>query len=156
MHGLLCYVVVVNRITKMRKIQIARIDPIEFVRGLVVVLFFAVVISWIPRKFISSVFPYPHGRFFVSTQVQPQWSDHERSRPLFTYRKISWSLEAARLVVIMTVSVWNWTGISAALLPMCMSNFGKIGKVETRISRLRNFTRSCGKTSVYLVNRGPG
>ena len=30
-----------------------------------------------------------------------------------------------------------------------------IGKVETRISRLRDFTRYCGKTSVRLGNRGP-
>ena len=31
------------------------------------------------------------------------------------YRKISWSLEAARLDVIMIVSLWNLIGISEAL-----------------------------------------
>ena len=72
-----------------------------------------------------------------------------------SYRQISWSLEAARLGVIMIVSLWNLTGISAALLPRCLLNFRAIGKVQTRISRLRDFTRSCGKTSYRLVNRGP-
>ena len=72
-----------------------------------------------------------------------------------SYRKISWSLGAARLGVIIIVSPWNLTGISAALLPRCLSNFRAIGKVQTRISRLRDFTRSCGKTSYRLMNRGP-
>ena len=35
-----------------------------------------------------------------------------------SYRQISWSLEAARLDVLMIVSLWNLTGISAALLPL--------------------------------------
>ena len=56
----------------------------------------------------------------------------------------------------MIVSFWNLTGISAALLPRWLSNFRAIRKVLTRISRLRDFTRSCGKTSYRLVNRGPG
>ena len=73
-----------------------------------------------------------------------------------SYRKISWCFEAARLGVIMIVSLWNLTGISTALLPRCLLNFRAIGKVQTRISRLRDFTRSCGKTSYRLVNRGPG
>ena len=72
-----------------------------------------------------------------------------------SYRQISWSLEAARLCVIMIVSHWNLTGISAALLPSCLSNCRAIEKVYSRISRLRDFTRSCGKTSYGLVNRGP-
>ena len=38
----------------------------------------------------------------------------------------------------------------------CLSNFRTIRKVETRISLLRNFTRSCGKTSYPLVNRSLG
>ena len=42
-------------------------------------------------------------------------------------RKISWSLEAARLDIIMIISLLNLTGISA--LPRCLSNFGTIGKV---------------------------
>ena len=46
-----------------------------------------------------------------------------------SYRQISWSLEAARLSVIVIVSLWNLTGISAALLPRCLSNFRAIEKV---------------------------
>ena len=73
-----------------------------------------------------------------------------------SYRQISWSLEATRLNVIIVVSLWNLTGTSAAALPMCLLNFRAIGKVQTRISRLWDFTRSCSKTSYRLVNRGPG
>ena len=46
-----------------------------------------------------------------------------------SYRQISWNLEAARLSVIMLVSHWNLTGISAALLPRCLSNCRAIEKV---------------------------
>ena len=54
-----------------------------------------------------------------------------------SYRHISWGLEAARLHVIMMVSLWNLTGILAAVLPRCLLNVRAIGKVQTRISRLR-------------------
>ena len=73
-----------------------------------------------------------------------------------SYHQISRSLESAWFDVIIIVSLWNLTGISAALLPRCLSNRRAIGKILTRISWLRDFTRSCGKTSVRLVNRGPG
>ena len=46
-----------------------------------------------------------------------------------SYCQISWSLEDARLNVIMAVSLWNLTGISAALLPRCLTKFRAIGKV---------------------------
>ena len=71
------------------------------------------------------------------------------------YRQISWNLEAARLNVIMVESLWNSTGFSASLLPRCLSNFRATGRVWSLISRLRDFTRSCGKTSVHLMNRRP-
>ena len=45
-----------------------------------------------------------------------------------SYRQISWTLEAARLDVVMVVSLWNLTGILAALLPRCLSNFRAIEK----------------------------
>ena len=48
---------------------------------------------------------------------------------LMSYRQISWSLEGTRLGVIMTASLWNFTGISAALLPRCLSNCRAMGKV---------------------------
>ena len=53
-------------------------------------------------------------------------------------------------------TLWNLTGISAALLPICQSNFRTIWKVLAQISRLRYFTRPCGKTSICLANRGQG
>ena len=68
-----------------------------------------------------------------------------------SYRQISWSLKAARLDVAMVVSLWNLTGTSAAVVPAKFQNIWK-----SLISRLRDFTRSCGKTSYRLVNRGPG
>ena len=40
-----------------------------------------------------------------------------------SYRKISQSLKAARFVFRIMWSLWNLTGTSAALLPMCQSNF---------------------------------
>ena len=63
------------------------------------------------------------------------------------YRQISWTLEDARLDVIMIVSFWILTGIAAAVLPRCLPNFR---------ADFKDFTRSCSKTSVRLVDRGPG
>ena len=54
-----------------------------------------------------------------------------------SYRKISWKHEAAWMDVMMVASLWNLTGILAAL-PL-RSNIRPIGKVSTRISRLRVF-----------------
>ena len=73
-----------------------------------------------------------------------------------SYRQVSWSLESARF----DVREWSYcfeilTGIPAALLQRCVSNVRAIGRVQTRISQLRDFTISCGKTSIRLVNRGP-
>ena len=72
-----------------------------------------------------------------------------------SYRKISWSLEAARFGFKLFQSPWNWAGTSAALLPRCMSNFRAIRPLQHPISRLRDFTRFGGKTSYRLMNRGP-
>ena len=47
-----------------------------------------------------------------------------------SYRKISWSLEAARLFVIMIVLLWYLTCISAALLPRCLANCRAIEKAK--------------------------
>ena len=40
-----------------------------------------------------------------------------------SYRKVSWSLEAARFVFRLFQSIWNSTGTSAAAPSSCMSNF---------------------------------
>ena len=75
-------------------------------------------------------------------------------RPSAFYRRNSWNLEAANLDVLIIASLWNLTGISqAALPPSCFSNFRVIRKVWTRISRLQDFTRFCGMTSVRSMDR---
>ena len=73
-----------------------------------------------------------------------------------SYRKISWSLDAARFGFKLFQSLWNLTGTSAALRPRCLSNFRAIRPLQHPISWLRDFTRFGGKTSYRLVNRGPG
>ena len=72
-----------------------------------------------------------------------------------SYRKISWSVEAAIFGFKLFQSFWNLAGTSAALLPRCLSNFRAIRPLQHPISRLRDFTRFGGKTSYRLVNRGP-
>ena len=72
-----------------------------------------------------------------------------------SYRKISWSLEAARFGFKPFQSLWNLAGTSAALLPRCLSNLRAIRPLQHTISRLRDFTGFGGKTSYRLVNRGP-
>ena len=72
-----------------------------------------------------------------------------------SYCKISWNFGVVRFVLIIIASLWNMTGISAALLPMCLSNFRVVEKFQTRSLWLRDFTRSRGKTPVRLVTRGP-
>ena len=42
---------------------------------------------------------------------------------------ILWWFQSQRLDVKMIISLWSWTGISAALLPRCPSNVRAIGKV---------------------------
>ena len=92
--------------------------------------------------------------------------EYSRSTPLMllglyslsgktSYRKISWSLEAARFGFRLFQSLWNLAGTSAAALPRCLSNFRAILPLQHPISRLRDFTRFGGKTSYLLVNRGP-
>ena len=73
-----------------------------------------------------------------------------------SFRKISWSLEAARFVFRIVRSFWNLTGTSAALLPMRLSNFKAIRQFKVPMSWLRDFTRSYEKTSFRILRRGPG
>ena len=73
-----------------------------------------------------------------------------------SYRKIPWSLKAARFGVRLFQSLWNLIGTSARVLPTKLSNFRSIRSLWNPISRLQDFARFCDKTSVLLVNRGPG
>ena len=67
-----------------------------------------------------------------------------------SYHQISWSLEAARFGFKLFQSLWNLAGTSAALLPRCLSNLRAIRPLEHPISRLRDFTRFGGKTSLVM------
>ena len=64
-----------------------------------------------------------------------------------SYRKILWSLGAARLVVWIITSLWNLTGTSAALLlPRCLPNFRAIILFEYKsrsFETTRNLTIRC-------------
>ena len=53
------------------------------------------------------------------------------------------------------LSLWNLTGTSAAVLPMCLSNFKAIRQFKVPSSWLRDFTRSYEKTSFRILRRGP-
>ena len=46
-----------------------------------------------------------------------------------SYRTISWSIEVAKLGSWIIASFWNLTDTSAALLPMCLSNFKAIAQL---------------------------
>ena len=73
-----------------------------------------------------------------------------------SYRKISWSIDAAKFVFIIVRSLWNLTCTSTALPPTCLSNFTAIRSFKLPISRLRDFTRSYDKTSYGILKRGRG
>ena len=72
-----------------------------------------------------------------------------------SFRKISSSLEAAIFVFRIVRSLWNLTGTSAAVLPMCLSNFKTIRQFKVTISRLRGFTRSYERATFRILRRGP-
>ena len=57
---------------------------------------------------------------------------------------------------MMIVSLWNLTGISASLLPRCLSNVRAMGNEWVWISQLRVFLRSYCRTPARSVNRGLG
>ena len=77
--------------------------------------------------------------------------------PLFTNvtngrlaSKISWSLGAARFGLKPFWSLRNLAGTSTTALPRCLSNLTAIRSLKHPILRLRDFTRSYGKTPVRL------
>ena len=70
-------------------------------------------------------------------------------------REISWSLEAGRFGFKLFQLLRNLVGTSAVALSRCLSISKAIGWLKHPISRFRDFSRSYGKTSYCLVNRGP-
>ena len=55
-----------------------------------------------------------------------------------SYRKISQSLDVTRSVFRIVRSLWNLTGTSAELLPMCLLNFKAMRRFKQPISRIRD------------------
>ena len=78
-----------------------------------------------------------------------------KSHKMF-YCKIWQSLEATRFVFRIVWSLWSLTGTSAAVLPICLSNFKAIWLFKLPISQLQDFTRSYDKTSYWILKWGPG
>ena len=64
--------------------------------------------------------------------------------------------KVTRIVFRIVRSLWHLTGTSAAVLPMWLSKCKAIRPFKVPISWLRDFTRSCGKTSFRVFRRGPG
>ena len=79
------------------------------------------------------------------TENQDLYSQSGRT----SYRKISCSLEAAKLYVIIIVSFWNLTGISAEMPVKFQSDWKSLNLTIT-VSRLHEILQS---GSVLLVNR---
>ena len=65
------------------------------------------------------------------------------------------SREVSRFVFRIVRSLWNLTGTSAALLPMCLSNFKAIRQFKVPFSWPRDLARSYEKTSFRILRRGP-
>ena len=89
------------------------------------------------------------------------WNGSEAHGPLHSLRgktsycQILQSLAAVRLGVIMIIFTLKFGRHLASGPAECQWNFRAIGDVLPRILQLQDFTRSWGKTSVCLVNKGP-
>ena len=110
--------------------------------------------TWWFHPYLSRFFLWHYSNYMNSSvPVKQPWASIHKAIKT-SYRQISWSVKATKLHVILILSLWNLTGISASLLPRCLSNFKAIWKIWTRgFEASRDLAaRSC----VRLVNRGPG
>ena len=75
-----------------------------------------------------------------------------------SYRKILWSLKAARFRLRLFQSLRNLTGTSTGALLLCLSKFQSYTIITTsNLAASRHHEISFGaKTFIHLVNRGPG
>ena len=94
---------------------------------IIVVVIVSISRDWSELSSITKVLQLA-GRGFQVITLHTTLGLYSLSRKT-SYRQISWSLEAVRLDVIMIASLWNLTGISAALLPRCLWTFRAIGEV---------------------------
>ena len=72
-----------------------------------------------------------------------------------SYHKISWSHQAAKLVVWKIALLWNMTGVSAALPLRSLSNF-RFTFVNTKPRGFKTSKKSYYKTSYCILKRGYG
>ena len=79
-------------------------------------------------------------------------SQYQKRRLIVRSREVS---KPRDFVFRISRSLWNLTDTSAALLPMCLSNFKAIRQFKVPISWLRDFTRSYEKTSFRILRQGP-
>ena len=70
-----------------------------------------------------------------------------------SYCKISWNLEAARLVIWIIIWLWNLTGALAALLPNCLFNFRVFGQFKIQVSWLWFFVRSYSMVPYWIFKQ---
>ena len=90
------------------------------------------------------------------TYIFPVWDRTTLLHVFFCYsEQIVQSLEVARLGVEIVISLWNLTGVPAALLPRLLSNSRVIWPFSIHISRLRDFTKFRNQTFYSLVNKSP-
>ena len=112
------------------------------------------------RTYCHMSFPWPHARTTSIFSLGVWWSDffvvnlHGQDPVSISektsYRKISWSLEATRFVFRIVRSLWNLTGTSAAVLPMCLSNCKAIRQFKVPISWLRDYEIPFHHTPLWL------
>ena len=107
----------------------------------------------IRKDLIISDYTYPP---FTTSDTSSKWWQHAYSvckqslhslSGRTSYRKISWSLEAASFGFNFFQSLWNLTSTSAASLSICLSNFRAIRSLQNSIAWLRGFSRFGGTTS---------
>ena len=102
----------------------------------------------------SAVYSHPTlSRFLLMTPVSPGDKGPVPISDKMSYRKISWSLEAARLVVQIIASLWNLTGTSTALLPVKFQSDRTI--LNTNLAASRLCAISYSKTCYRILKRGP-
>ena len=71
-------------------------------------------------------------------------------------RSLKVSKQRDLYLVFVARSLWYLTGTSAAVLPMCLSNFKSMRQIKLPISRLQDLARSYHKTSDSILKWTPG
>ena len=98
---------------------------------------------------VKPIYPHPHP---PPTPTQQLCCEKGIINTKTSYHQVLlWSNEAPKLFVNMIGLLWKWTGILAALLLRCLSNFRVIDQFYTPISQLQDFARSNGKIVCFVI-----